>query len=113
MGEGTGRLMSMLLAIYSSKGGTVLIDEIENGIHYSAMEGSWKALLHAARKADVQLFATTHSWECIQSGHKAFCESGAYDFKHIRLDRTSEGIKAIPYTRETLESAITMNLEVR
>lgn len=113
MGEGTGRLMSMLLAIHWARGGTVLIDEIENGLHHAALLGAWKALLHAVRAADAQVFATTHSWECIRAAHRAFSESGTYDFKHIRLDRTPEGIRAVPYTQETLESAIALNLEVR
>ncbi|MDA1193117.1 MAG: AAA family ATPase, partial [Candidatus Poribacteria bacterium] len=91
MGEGTLRLMSMVTAVIEQENGYVLIDEIEIGIHYSVMKDVWKALGEAARRHDVQIFATTHSWECIVAAHEAFSESGEYDFAYHRLDRLHNG----------------------
>src|ERR1700758_305841 len=65
MGEGIRRVLSIVLAIANAPGGVVLIDEVENGLHYSVMRDVWKAIAVAARQMDVQVFATTHSWECI------------------------------------------------
>jgi hypothetical protein len=76
MGEGMRRVLSIVLAIANAPGGVVLIDEIENGLHYSVMKDVWKAIAVAARQMDVQIFATTNSWEGIQAAHHAFQESG-------------------------------------
>jgi hypothetical protein len=113
MGDGIIRLTDLALVIREAAHGVVLIDEIENGIHYSAMEKVWRALRQAAREQDVQLFATTHSFECITAAHRAFSEGDDYDFKLIRLERINEKTRAIAYDREMLEAAIEADLEVR
>ncbi|WP_293155397.1 ATP/GTP-binding protein [Okeania sp. SIO2C9] len=84
MGEGMGRLLSIILSIMNAKEGTVLIDEIENGIHHSVMEKVWQSIAVATRKSNTQLFATTHSYECIRAAHKAFSNSELYDFRYFR-----------------------------
>ena len=63
MGEGVARLLTLLLAIESAKGGIVMVDEIESGFHYSVIREVWTALARAARQSDVQIFASTHSFE--------------------------------------------------
>jgi hypothetical protein len=113
MGEGVGRIFSLLLNIASVEGGILLIDEIENGLHHSVMPDVWKAIAIAARSADVQIFATTHSWECIQAAHEAFSKSDRYDFRLHRLDRVGDDVEAVTYDKETLETSVTMGLEVR
>lgn len=113
MGEGIRRLLSILLAINQAKGGNVLVDEIENGLHLSVMVPVWQAIAEAARRADVQVFATTHSYECIQSAHQAFAAAQPYDLRLFRLDRHDNGIRAAVYNQNTLNTSIDMNLEVR
>ena len=114
MGEGLGRLLSIILAIANAKGGTILIDEIENGLHYSVLTDVWKAIADAARRAEAQVFATTHSQECIRAAHKAFETSEKYDFRYHRLERVKDKIfRAVTYDRETLATSDEMNLEMR
>ncbi|AFZ23733.1 putative ATPase [Cylindrospermum stagnale PCC 7417] len=113
MGEGIGRLLSIVLAIANAKGGTVLIDEIENGLHHSVLTNVWKAIADAARRADVQIFATTHSRECIIAAHEAFKNSDKYDFRYHRLDRVKDEIKAITYDQEALETSEELDWEIR
>jgi len=113
MGEGMVRLLSMVLAIASAAGGTVLIDEIENGLHYSVMVEVWKAIAHAARQSDAQVFATTHSWECVEAAHEAFAAATAYDFLLHRLERLGPEIRSVTYDQKTLATAIATGLEVR
>jgi AAA15 family ATPase/GTPase len=102
-----------LLAIVNAPGGTVLIDEIENGLHHSVMLKVWQAIAETARRSETQIFATTHSWECIRAAHEAFTKSGTYDFRLHRLDRLDGKIKAITYDEEALAAAIKAELEVR
>lgn len=113
MGEGMRRLLSIVLAIANARGGIVLIDEVENGLHYSVLTNVWQAIAHAARLADAQIFATTHSQECILAAHKAFETSEKYDFCYHRLDRIKGQIQSITYDRETLATSDELNLEIR
>jgi len=113
MGEGMVRLLSIMLAIANAPDGIVLVDEVENGLHHSVMMGVWQAIADLARQYRTQVFATTHSWECIQAAHRAFEASGTYDFRLHRLDRIGEDVRAVGYDREMLATSTEMNLEVR
>lgn len=112
MGEGINRVANFVMAISDNEGGVVLIDEIENGLHYSVLKDVWTAIGKAAREFNTQVFATTHSWECIIAAHRAFSET-EYDFRYHRLDRAKDGIRAVTYDQETLEAAIEIGMEVR
>jgi len=113
MGEGMARLANFVLAIANSPDGVVLIDEIENGFHHSILTKVWQVIGEMARKFNTQVFATTHSLECIMSAHKAFMESEHYDFSLHRLERINEAIDDVPYDQNALEAAIEIGLEVR
>jgi len=113
MGEGTARLASLVLAISNAPNGIVLVDEIENGLHYSILTRMWQAIGEAAKQFNTQVFSTTHSLECIVAAHKAFTESGHYDFRVHRLERVKETIQAVTYDQESLAATIETNLEVR
>lgn len=115
MGEGLNRLANYVMAIVDSTNGVVLIDEIENGLHYSALEEVWKAIGYAAREFNTQVFATTHSLECIRAAHQAFSESDAYDFRYHRLDRDEKtgNISVETYDEKLIEASIQADFEVR
>lgn len=113
MGEGMVRLFSLVLEITNASGGVVLIDEIENGLHHSVLAKIWRAVGAAARRSDTQIFATTHSWECIRAAHEAFLESSNYDLRLHRLERINGDLKAVTYDKKTLDTSVEMNLEVR
>ncbi len=113
LGEGVGRLLGILLSIADAPLGLVLVDEIENGIHYSVLEKVWRALDDASRGAGTQVFASSHSLECIRAAQKAFAAGTDEDFKYYRLDRTDGNISATLFTKETLATSVEMNLEVR
>lgn len=113
MGEGMVRLASLVIHIANAPDGVVLVDEIENGLHHSILPKVWQAIGEVARQFRTQIFATTHSLECIVAAHKAFSESERYDFRLHRLERVNETIRAVTYDQETLEAAIKTGLEVR
>jgi len=113
MGEGMARLASLVLAIGNAPNGVVLVDEIENGLHHSILPKVWRAIGEVARQFNTQVFATTHSLECIVAAHRAFSKSERYDFRLHRLERVNETIRAVTYDQETLEAAIETGLEVR
>ena len=113
MGEGLVRLASVAAHIGNAPDGVVLLDEFENGLHYSVLPKVWRAIGEAARQFNTQLFATTHSWECIVAAHRAFSASKYYDFRLYRIERVGEDIRVVTYDQETLEAAIEAGLEVR
>jgi energy-coupling factor transporter ATP-binding protein EcfA2 len=97
MGDGVYRMFVLALALASAKGGTLLIDEIDTGLHYTAMTDMWKLVFQAAKEADVQVFATTHSVDCINS----FAELTRLtdDTNRVSLQRVEAGNpKAVSYT---------------
>lgn len=120
MGDGVARLASMYLGMYAMKGGIVLFDEMENGLHYSTHKAIWKAIDRASRQFNTQVFATTHSDEFMVAAHEAFKETyperADYDqqFRIYRLQPTKAGsIKAVTYDQEMVESSLRMNMEMR
>ena len=113
MGEGMVRLLSYLLAIADAKDGVVLIDEIENGLHYSVMSEVWRAIAKAAREFNVQIFATTHSHECIEKAHEAFSKNHPEEFNLHRLEADEETIRAVTIDHKTLGIALKKGLEIR
>jgi len=114
MGDGINRITNLVMSIADSQDGVVLIDEIENGLHYSILKDVWKAIAKAAQEFNTQIFATTHSRECIVAAHEAFSESNEYDFRLHRLDRTKIGdIRSVTYDQESLQAAIDADFEVR
>lgn len=67
MGDGIWRLLSLSLALVRARGGMLLVDEIDTGLHVSAMLEMWKLIIDAARRLDVRVFATTHTRDCYES----------------------------------------------
>lgn len=115
MGEGMSRIASIVLTMSNVRDGLVVIDEVENGLHFSVQEALWKVIADVAHRFNVQVFATTHSLEMIRAAHKAFAETSEDDFRYYRLDRdvdTNEPV-AVKYSQKTMAAAVEMGYEVR
>lgn len=67
LGDGVRKALKIILFLYESKNGILLVDEIDNGLHYSSMPILWKSVLDAARLFNVQLFATTHNIDSMKA----------------------------------------------
>lgn len=114
MGEGMVRLLSFILRIANAPDGVVLIDEIENGLHYSILPKLWSVIGKMAKKYNTQVFATTHSLECIKAAHQAFSNEDTYDFRVHRLQFSKDGeVDAVTHDRDDLEAAFEIGIEVR
>ena len=74
LGDGVRRLLALALSMVRAKGGILLVDEIDTGLHYSVMGDMWRLIIEGARQADIQVFATTHSFDCIR-GLASVCEN--------------------------------------
>ena len=111
MGDGICKLIQICVSIFSNPNSLILIDEMENGFHYSAHKKIWTAVYEAAKASNVQIIATTHSYECIKGASEAMGENT--DFAYIRLDNVSDNILAKSMSGKQLKIAIESNLEVR
>lgn len=115
MGEGFSQLASIILMMASAQDGILLIDEIENGLHYSVLPDVWRAIYKAAELFNVQVFATTHSHEMIAAAQTAFVDAAPNTFCYHRLNRhkhTGE-ISSTTYDIERLSTALELDFEVR
>ncbi len=109
LGDGIRRLLAIVSAVFDAKNGILLIDEIENGFHYTSLKTLWKAVCRAAQDFNVQIFATTHSYECIE----AFANSEFPEIALYRIDRTDGKHQAFFYSAEVLRAGIEKEFEVR
>ncbi len=113
LGHGFSRLLTIMAEIVASQKPVILIDEIENGLHHSALVEIWRGLLTACEHSDVQIFATTHSWECVAAAHEAFSESLEYPLAVFRLEEKNGDMAVIAYDKESLEYSVQQEWEVR
>jgi hypothetical protein len=113
LGEGMNRLLGIALALVNCKDGMLLIDEIENGLHYTVLPDVWRLIFKTARELNVQVFATTHSSDCIYAFQKAAEEDKESDGMLIRLVRKNDKIKAITFDEEEMETVARQQIEVR
>lgn len=114
LGDGLMRLFHIGLAMANASGGILLIDEFENGLHWEVQAQLWKALFDAANHFGVQVFATTHSNDCIRAfieARKARLISNASCV--YRFERRGEDIHAHEFSDQGLEAAIRQGIEVR
>ncbi|WP_293353456.1 MULTISPECIES: ATP/GTP-binding protein [unclassified Microcoleus] len=74
-GDAMNRVAEIILKLVNSEHKILLIDEIENGIHYTNQREFWRMLFRLAVELDTQIFATTHSLEMLQAFAKVGLES--------------------------------------
>lgn len=113
LGQGFIRLLSIYSEIIASGKKILLIDEFENGLHYSVLTDVWRGVINATEKEGVQVFATTHSYECIRAAHAAFSETISYDFALHRLEQVQDEVVVTTYDKQTLETSLSSNFEIR
>ena len=102
MGEGMNRLLSIILAIPICQNGLLLIDEIENGIHHSVLSRIFTSLDQLIHQFNVQLIATTHSWECIKAAYEIYAKENIYNFRLFEFEFNDGQNKVIAYDQDTL-----------
>jgi AAA15 family ATPase/GTPase len=113
MGDGMWRMLAMAIAITQCKGGVLLVDEIDTGLHYTVTSDMWRLIFGAAKDLDVQVFATTHSFDCIHS-LASVCLSETDSTNTVTLQRIEMGkVKAVPYSESEIRVAAEKNIEVR
>lgn len=113
MGDGINRLLAIIIKIKACRDGVFLIDEVENGFHCSSLNNIWNIIRELSLKYNCQIFATTHSYECVTKACESF-EKSKNSFQYVRMAKNSEGaISPKSFNYETLSVAIENDMEVR
>ena len=117
-GDGIRRYIGIIMSAAISKANLLLIDEIENGLHYSVYTKLWKALIITTQKNNIQLFVTTHNKEVLRSLYSAYTElQSSLDNEAIKvytLKVYENGAHvAYPLSAKGLEGAIDNEVEIR
>jgi hypothetical protein len=111
-GDGVNRLFGIILSLCNARGGILLVDEIENGLHYSAQTEVWRTIFRLSSALKVQVFATSHSWDCVQAFQEAASES-PLDGVLIRLTRRGGEVYPTTFSESELAIATRDQIEVR
>ncbi|HEX2690001.1 MAG TPA: ATP-binding protein [Kofleriaceae bacterium] len=110
MGDGIWRLLGIALALVQARGGVLLVDEIDTGLHDSVLVDMWRLVFETARSLDVQVFATTHSRDCYEA-LAAVTEPDRAEISLQRIER--EKVEAVAFTELEIRQAADRGLEVR
>lgn len=112
MGDGMWRMLSMAIALTQCKGGVLLVDEIDTGLHHTIMSKMWRLVFLAARELDVQVFATTHSNDCVYSLATLREETDPENTVTVQRIEAHRP-RAVPYSQTEIRVAAERNIEVR
>lgn len=113
LGDGVNRMLGIALSLVSARGGVLLVDEVENGIHFTAQLQLWQMLFRLAHRLDTQIFATTHSWDCIEAFQRAAVADAHEDAALIRLDAQDDAVLPTTFTENELSIVTRDAIEVR
>jgi hypothetical protein len=111
-GEGLGRVFSIAVELLAVRGGVLLIDEIDNGLHYSVMPPFWRLLSHLCQNHQIQVFATTHNEEWLRSALEVYKDL-PNQLGLFRIDRREGGHSVASYDPEAQQAVRELHFEVR
>ena len=113
LGDGAMHLAGTALALANSRDGFLLIDEAENGIHHSIQPDFWHIVFKTAHANNVQVIATTHSFDCVRGFAQAAAECEEVEGVLVRIERKDEEMWAVEYSERNLKAAAKQHIEVR
>ena len=111
-GDGINRLFAIALSLANARGGVLLIDEFENGLHYTTLESVWGMILRLAERLNIQVFATTQSWDAIEGLQKAAAESSE-DVMLFCLTRWGDKMFTSLFDEKDLAVAVRSRINLR
>jgi len=115
IGDGAKKLLNIALLMLTKPGCILLLDEVENGFHYSLIPKLWEVIATLTNTEKCQVIATTHSYECISGAAEGVKAAGLQDaFSFVRLEKSHENqVSPKQFTHDMLENAVSTDWEVR
>ena len=117
-GDGAVKLFRILCEIAMCSGSRLLVDEIDTGVYFARFNQYWQTILKAAEANSVQIFATTHSIDCLKYFNEVLKDD---NLKHLQKKSKVFALKELPdktvkaygYDFENFNSAIENEIEIR
>lgn len=115
-GEALKKMVTLILRLVNNHGSVLLIDEIENGIHYTNQRELWRMIFRLADEFQIQIFATTHSLEMLKAFQDIRNEEQNQNLgTYIELTRNirTQQITGIQHDLDTLAYQLERSIGVR
>lgn len=113
MGDGMRRLMALAASLAFAKEGCLFVDEIDTGLHYSVMPDMWKLVIAKAIASNTQVFATTHSWDCIE-GLSLLCQREPEFVKQVAIHKIDRALpNSVGFSGESLVRMLKSDIDPR
>lgn len=114
LGDGLQTILSIAMNIMHIPGGILFLDEFDSTIHYSILDKIWISIAKLANKYNCQIFAVTHSRECIEAAARGLNkQSQINDLQYIRLEKNHGEVEAVSYTGQEIIDASEGDWEIR
>lgn len=112
LGDGAWRMLAMAIAITQCTNGVLLVDEIDTGLHHSVMADMWRLIYATAKELDVQVFATTHSYDCVYA-LASICNADVETNSDVTIQRMETFRNhAVPYSEAEISAVAERKLDV-
>ena len=115
-GDAIMKVAFYVLQIITRPNAILLLDEVENGIHYTNQPKFWAWLFDLATEFDVQIFATTHSREMIEAYAQTAIEKGMVKeavYYELYRDASNGQVKNHRITTDTIPFKLERNKPIR
>jgi len=113
LGDGASRIFGLSLALVGARDGFLLIDEFENGLHHSIQQQIWQFVFELSSKLHVQVFATTHSNDCLEAFSKAANRAADVEGVVSRLVEVDGELHVAQYDERLIEFVTREMVEIR
>lgn len=84
----------------------------DSGLHFTTLVDVWRLIFDTAARLDVQVVATTHSWDCIEAFQRAAVAHPSEGVL-VRLQRVEDTIRSEVFTEDDLTIVTRESIEVR
>ena len=112
-GDGMRRLLALSLALVHTGGGFLLIDEIDTGLHWTVMEEMWNLVVEAAARFSIQVFATTHSFDCI-AGLASLLKARPDLADSVSIQKVERNLeRSVAFDSDDIVAAADLDIELR
>lgn len=117
MGDGLKKYLSIIIPIVANKYNTILVDEIENGLHHKTIKHLLRSILNLSKNNDIQMFFTTHSYEVL----KFLSEIVNDEFKYIKdtvsviniVNTENKGFQSYNYDIDSVKELLENDSDIR
>jgi len=113
MGDGINRILQIVLNLVHCEDGVLLIDEFENGLHWSVQKKLWEIILKMSKKLKVQVFAVTHSRDTIWALQQVIQDNEDAAIIKLKYHNRTKLIRATPFNMGEINTALEQAIEIR